>query len=221
MTNTTLKNPWHNLPKKSPYILPEDLELIQHHRHFSNLRLDALPGQIIGGLDTAEVVFLLLNPGFNENDVAVDIKLPGFIEDNQSNHLDPYNSPFLYFNKGYELTGGYKWWTRILKPLIQADVPVTTLRNKIMTIEYFPYHSKDWKDLPRIPSQQFAFDLVHEAIDRNKIIVIRSPKRWIEAVPELAEYPYVTFRSQLNVSVSPKNIGEENFNNIKSRIIGK
>lgn len=221
MTNAVLENPWHNLPTEPPYILPEDAELIQSHRNFSNLRLDAVPGQIIGGLDTAEVVFLLLNPGFNENDVTVDIKLPGFIDDNQRNHIDPYNSPFLYFNKGYEVTGGYKWWTRILNPLIQEGITEATLRNKIIAIEYFPYHSKDWKDLPRIPSQQFAFDLVREAINRNKVIIIRSPKRWVEAVPELAEYPYMTFRSQLNVSVSPKNIGEENFNTIKSRIIGE
>ncbi len=217
MTNTTSRNPWQNL--KPIYVLPEDLAAIAHHRNYSNLRLDALPSQVIGGLDKAEVVFLLLNPGFNEKDVSVDLTLPHFVEANRRNHTDPFGSPFYYFGSGLEVTGGYIWWARILKPLIKAGVTEATLRDKIMAIEYFPYHSKDWKDLPSVPSQQYAFELVREAMSRNKTIIIRSPKRWLEAIPELAAYPYVTFNSQLNVTVSPKNLGEDNFNKVAEKLL--
>lgn len=219
MTNTTSENPWHNL--KSLYILPEDFAAIAHHRNYSNLRLDALPSQVIGGLDRAEVIFLLLNPGFSEDDITVDLQLPHFIAANRLNHIDPYGSPFYYFNGDLERTAGYKWWKRVLNPLIQRGVTEAMLREKIMTIEYFPYHSKDWKDLPQVPSQQVAFDLVREAIKRKKTLIVRSPQRWLDAIPELATYPYVTFNSNLNVTVSPKNVGEANFDNIKNLIMGE
>ena len=216
MSNIASQNPWQKL--EPPYILPEDLAVIACHRNYSNLRLDALPSQFIGGLDKAEVVFLLLNPGFNEKDVTVDPNLPQFVKANRRNHTDPYGSPFYYFDGGFEQTAGYEWWSMKLAPLLKAGATESILRDKIMVIEYFPYHSKDWKSLPRIPSQQFAFDLAREAMKRNKIIIVRSLSRWLKAVPELANYPHMTFRSSMNVIVSPGNLGEENFSAILSKL---
>ena len=108
----------------------------------------------------------------------------------------------------------------MLKELFRAGATEAMLRDKIMAIEYFPYHSKSWKDLPSVPSQQFAFDLVREAIKRGKTIVVRSPKRWIEAVPELALYPYITFKNPRIANVTPNNLGIMYFNIIKSLILG-
>lgn len=219
MTNITPENPWFNL--KPLYVLPEDFAVLAGHRNYSNLRLDALPSQVIGGLDRSEVIFLLLNPGFSEDDITVDLQIPHFVEANRLNHIDPYGSPFYYFNGDLERTGGYKWWKRILNPLIKAGITETMLKEKIMAIEYFPYHSKDWKNLPRVPSQQVAFNLVCEAMKRKKMLIVRSPQRWLEAIPELATYPYVTFSSNLNVTVSAKNVGEVNFSRIKNLIMGE
>ncbi len=221
MTNITSISPWHSL--KPLYVLPEDLAAIAHHRNYSNLRLDTLPDQVIGGLDKAEVVFLLLNPGFNDKDITVNLKLPQFIDANRRNLTDPYGSPFYYFGGDLEQTGGYVWWSRILNPLIKAGVTETMLRNKIMAIEYFPYHSKYWKDLPQVPSQQVAFNLVRDAIERGKTIVImRGKDKWLNAVEKLADYEKVIFHpNPRNVSISPKNLGELNFNNIKSLIVGE
>lgn len=147
--------------------------------------------------------------------------MPEFIEANRNNRNDPYSSPFYYFGGGLEQTGGYIWWKRILKPLLQAGVAEDALRQKIMLIEYFPYHSKTYKALPLVPSQQFAFDLVRQAIEREKTIVImRAEPLWLAdaAVPELAHYPYMTLNSKLNITVSPKNIGEKNFSIILSKL---
>lgn len=200
--------------------MPADFAAIVYHRNYFNLRLDTLPDQIIGGLDNAEVVFLLLNPGFDETDITVNMAMPDFVEANQRNSIDPYTSPFYYFEGGLEETGGYKWWSKILKPLFKAGVTESILRDKIMAIEYFPYHSKNYKDLPIVPSQQFAFDLVSEAIKRQKTIVImRSPKLWLAAVPDLELYPYMTLNSWLNIMVSPKNLGEANFSTILSKLM--
>lgn len=220
MTDPLLQSPWHNLPTEPPYILPEDLEFIRHHRNFSNLRLDTLPGQFAGGLDTAEVVFLVLNPGYDERDTTLNLQLPKFLEANRNNHTDPYSSLFYYFNDGLETTSGYEWWARKLKPLIASGVSEDMLRKKIMLVEYFPYHSTRYKHItPSLPSQQFAFNLVYEATKRNKIIIVmRSKKLWLKAVPELASYPYMTLNSPQNVVISPKNLGEANFNSLVSKL---
>lgn len=220
MTNTTSQNPWHDL--KPLYVLPEDFAAIVHHRNYSNLRLDTLPDQVIGGLDKAEVVFLLLNPGFDDKDITVNLTLPHFIKANRRNMTDPFGSPFYYFGGDLEQTGGYEWWSRILKPLVKAGVTEAALRDKIMAIEYFPYHSKDWKHLPQVPSQQHAFDLVNEAIRRRKTIVImRSKDLWFGAVPSLESYTNkMIIKNPRNPSVSPANLGEENFNTIMNRLTG-
>ena len=216
LAKSDIGSPWHNL--KPLHVLPEDFAAIAHHRNYSNLRLDTLPDQFIGGLDNAEVIFLLLNPGFDETDIKINLGLPNFIQANIRNLTDPYGSPFYYFGSGLEQTGGYKWWRRILGPLLRAGITEDTLRHRIMAIEYFPYHSKTYKDLPLVPSQQYAFDVVREAIKRNKTLVIRSPDRWVAAVPELATYPYMTFKAPRNPSVSPNNLGVENFNTILARL---
>jgi hypothetical protein len=223
MTNTIQESPWHHLPIEPSYILPEDLAVIAHHRNYSNLRLDMMPGQFIGGLDNAEVVFLLLNPGFNEGDITTDLQLPGFADDIHGNHTDPYGSAFYVFNKGYEHTEIYKWWTRILNPLVEVGVDIPTLRTKVMTIEYFPYHSVSYKNLPLVPSQQVAFDLVNEAIERGKIIVImRSKDLWYGAIPALEDYENkMIIKNPRAPYVSPNNLGETNFNIIMNRIIGE
>ena len=221
MTNTTPQNPWQNL--KPLYVLPEDLAAIVHHKNYSNLRLDTLPDQAIGGLDKAKIIFLLLNPGFDDKDISVNMTLPHFVEANRRNLTDPFGSPFYYFGSDLEQTGGYEWWSRILNPLLQDGITEVMLREKIMAIEYFPYHSKTYKDLPIVPSQQVAFNLVGEAIKRKKTIVImRGKSYWTNAVSELAAYENtIVHPNPRNVSISPKNIGKANFNKIKNLIIGE
>lgn len=214
ISNTfTLDNPWLNLPQIAPYILPEDLAVIKSHKNFIGLRLDTLPEPLVGGLDNAQVIFLALNPGFTDSDVEVNMQLPEFIEGCRTNLHNPFTSPFYYFNGGLEATGGYKWWSARLKPLIQAGVSLETLRDKIMMVEYFPYHSINYKHINAYtPSQLYSFEIVREAARRNKtIIIMRSKSLWLQAVPELANHNYMTLSSAQNVVISPKNLGELNF----------
>ena len=221
MTNTTSQNPWQNL--KPLYVLPEDFAAIAHHKNYSNLRLDTLPDQVIGGLDKAEVVFLLLNPGFEDKDITVNLTLPHFVEANRRNLTDPFRSPFYYFDGDLEQTGGYAWWRRILNRLIEAGITESMLREKIMAIEYFPYHSISYKDLPIVPSQQVAFALVNEAIVRGKTIVImRSKDLWYGAVPALEGYENkMIIKNPRAPYVSPKNLGDSNFEKVKKLLIGE
>jgi hypothetical protein len=221
MTSNDAHNPWSKLPTVSPYILPTDKPNIDVHRHAnSELRLDTLPEPFVGGLNHAEVIFLALNPGFRESDVTVNMASREFIKANRHNQSDPYTSPFYYFSGGLEETGGYWWWKKQLKPLIQAGVTEDMIRDKIMLIEYLPYHSENASKIGNlnVPSQAFSFGLVREAIQRKKLIVMmRSPKLWLEAVPEL-ESNYIAPHSWLNVMISPRNMGEANFNAILKKL---
>ncbi len=215
------ENPWIKLPTKEPYILEEDSNVIESHKNFIGLRLDTLPEPLVGGLDNAKVIFLALNPGFTDSDVDINMKLARFINGCRTNLNDPYKSDFYYFAGGLEETGGYKWWSAKLKPLIQQGITEEVLKKKIMMIEYFPYHSVNYKHIGRYtPSQLYSFELVREAIRKNKTIVImRSRNLWIEAVPELADYSYMTLSSAQNVVISPKNIGELNFKVLISELL--
>ena len=207
-----MNSPWHDLPTSAPYILPSDLARIEKHSNFPNLRLDTVPEQVVGGLNKAEIVFLALNPGFAESDLSINLNLPDYLDDNRRNLIDPHDSPFYFFSEGHAQTGGYLWWAQKLKPIIQSGVSTATLREKIMLIEYFPYHSVSWDTLPTIPSQKFAFNLVNEAIDRNKIIILmRARKLWFEAVPKLDGYKnYLELNSALNVTISRNNLDNKN-----------
>jgi len=87
-------------------------------------------------------------------------------------------------------------------------------------IQFFPYHSKKYKPIPKkilqnnnfeeyLPSQEYNFQLVREAIHRNAIIVIpRAVKIWEKAIPELKSYQqkYST-NSYGNIILSEKNLG--------------
>ncbi|MGQ0635625.1 MAG: GxxExxY protein [Planctomycetaceae bacterium] len=75
--------------------------------------------------------------------------------------------------------------------------------------QYFPYHTDAYSSAtPDLPSQQFGFALVRSAIERGAVFVIlRSIKKWISAVPELAAYGRrFTVRNPRHVSVSPRNV---------------
>lgn len=212
MIENLSNSPWSKLPETAPYILPEDLSVIEQHKNFTGLRLDTYPEPLVGGLDNAKIVFLALNPGFTDDDVKVNLHLPEFIDGCRSNISNPFTSLFYYFESGLEATGGYRWWTTKLKPLIQAGISISILKDKIMMIEYFPYHSVNYRHINTFtPSQLYSFEIVREAIRRKKtIIIMRSRALWTEAVPELATYPYLELNSAQNVTVSRTNLDNKN-----------
>jgi hypothetical protein len=91
----------------------------------------------------------------------------------------------------------------------------------IFNVEYFPYHSEKYKPIKKIlPSQEYSFSLVREAMNNKKIIIImRSEKLWHEAIPELKNYSYkYLLHSFLNVVVSPNNLGKSEFEVVINRL---
>ena len=212
-----MDNPWVNLPKIEPYILREDLPNISlfNQKAGTDHRIvtDILPEPFLGNITDAKVILLNLNPGFSEKDLFWH-KQQGFISENKKDLLHESNPPFYLLNTNFRDSGGFIWWHAHLKQFISLfglDVVAKTF----MCIEFFPYHSKKYKWMTTIPSQQYSFYLVREAMKRTlPIIIMRGKKLWLESIPELSAYPYSSLNSAQNVSVSKGNLPEEAYEKI-------
>jgi len=208
-----MDNPWLDLPKKAPFIASCDVEALKDPEYkLDDLRFDAFPEPYGGNLDTAKVVCLVLNPGFEEADVTTNFDNPYWVREVRANLEHKTELPFLYLSPGVQNTGGYKWWTAKTKPLERAGVTRNDLLLGLMMIEFFPYHSVRYRHNKHyIPSQQYQFHLVREAIRLGKtLIIMRARNVWTEAVPELAAYPYLELNNPRNVSISRTNLDNKN-----------
>jgi hypothetical protein len=86
-------------------------------------------------------------------------------------------------------------------------VGLETVARDILCVEFFPYHSHKHSQAPRLPSQDYTLSLVQAAIDRDAVVVVlRSVRRWTEAVPALANYKRrFILQSAQNVTISLRN----------------
>jgi hypothetical protein len=208
-----MNNPWLDLPKQAPFTLPCDDEVLNSPKYkLDGLRFDAFPEPYSGNINTAKVVCLLLNPGFEEADVTTNFNNPYWVNEIRANLEHKTESPFLYLSPKVQETGGYRWWTARLKPLENAGVTRDELAQGLMMVEFFPYHSVSYKHNKQyIPSQQYQFHLVREAIRLGKtIIIMRAKEKWFTAVPELTDYSYLELSSPQNVSISKVNLDNKN-----------
>jgi hypothetical protein len=134
----------------------------------------------------------MLNPGFSEQDIR-DQTAPVFSAAVRSALALEPTARFWPLLPGLEGSSAAHWWKPRLAPLVAALGPdgAEVVRTHMSDIEYFPYHSVNWRSPPRLPSQDFAFGLVQRAIDRGAVIVVmRGWKRWCAAVPGLSDYPH-------------------------------
>lgn len=198
VTNTVrlqpMKNPWSALPEKSPYVLASDAALIEAFNARSTERhkfdISLLPEPFFGSL-AASVVVLNLNPGWSPDDAAVHAK-PEFCRMSRlslQHQLLPY--PFLHLQPDGD-TPGSRWWRHRTRELAE-DVGFQAVARGLACVQYAPYHSKEYtQSSPLLPSQEYGFALVRQAMARNaEIVVMRSHSLWVGAIPELATYGHV------------------------------
>jgi len=206
---TTIANPWLELPTSAPYVLPEDGAAIEAFNRTAQTAtrydLTLLPEPFLGRTD-APVVVLCLNPGWSP-DGPIGHKEPNFIRRSRENLLHAESAyPFHLLDPALH-PPGHRWWGNKLRRPIE-EVGLETVANKVLCVEYFPYHSDQFSGrTPSVPSQEYGFALVRDAIARDAVIVVmRSLTRWLAAVPELASYSRrYGLRSVQNVTISPKN----------------
>jgi len=71
-----------------------------------------------------------------------------------------------------------------------------------------------------LPSQQYSFHLVRQAIKKKKVIIFqRSKKIWTSALQELLSYPTFELRSHRAPYLSRRNLGNEAFEKV-TNILG-
>lgn len=197
------ENPWVDLPQGFPRVLEDDLQIIndfnEQYENYQNyiFQTHLLPEPFFGDKD-APIYLLTLNPGYaGENDDLLHNR-EDFIEAvTYTQQHKNQNYPFYYFDPRFEESPGAKWWRQRCASLINdlGDNGLQKVARGLFCVELFPYHSKEFKKIPKkissdpLFSRQYSIDLVYQAIEAGKyIIIMRSYKGWCKAVPKLKEY---------------------------------
>ncbi|MCA1792253.1 MAG: hypothetical protein LC667_21125 [Thioalkalivibrio sp.] len=206
-----IENPWKGLPDSRPYVLPEDASAIERFNARASalwrIELDAIPEPFLGRPE-APVVLLNLNPGFSEDDLTWHEE-PTFKEQSLRNLT--HRSEWLFYLLDPSLNApGCIWWRKRLRRLIEAT-SLEAVSNGVLCVELFPYHSCRFAHSRLgLPSQEYGYALVREAMKRNAIVVsLRGWRPWLEAVPELEGYgTCFRLRNVQNVTLTAGNCPE-------------
>jgi hypothetical protein len=211
-----MQNPWADLPNSAPYVLASDSDAVRNFNRSASdrcspdlhIHLELLPEPFIGS-PNACVVLLNLNPVFSENDIYAHGH-PLFIASCRANlEHAPSQYPFYLLDPNVHSPGG-DWWAKRLGHVIRATSQ-TKVASNVACIEYLGYHSRRFSHQQvRVPSMEYGFELVRQAISRDALILImRSEKLWKAAVPELADHRRLfSLRNPRNVTISPRNCPE-------------
>ncbi len=216
-------NPWTDLPTTAPFVAPVDAEYVARYnatvrKPEHKLHTNMMPVAYLGGLESAAVVFLVLNPGYSELD---ELRGDDYRDEIRNNLQNPHtHKNFVHMDEKLrvlpngDVDAGYIWWTQRTRQLAES---CGDLRGRIMTLEWFPYPSQRFKQPKEIfPSQRFTFDLLRQAIQQGKMIVImRCARLWYDAVPELETYPNkLELSNPQSVYISQNNIKNNRFPDI-------
>lgn len=222
-------NPWLKLSSKPPYILKEDKDIIakfnkkanSYHKIFINLLAEPYCGDPF----KAKIILLQLNPGVDnpigyedDKDDFVCELFPRYKKDILKSIWHKENKyPFFELNPEYRLLGGFRYWSKKFSPFIKSKEDYARIANRACVIEFFPYHSRNYRYLGRtLECQKYNFKLVEMAIKRRAIIILmRGKNQWLPNVPKLKQYKYITLKSSRNVILSKANLGK-NFNSVKN-----
>jgi hypothetical protein len=213
--NARMHNPWLALPNSAPYVLPEDAPFLPTGISVDDpgyLQLAVPPHPFAGCPELSRVVLLLLNPGFDGSDVTHyndDPVYRGMVHGTFGFTNEP---PMWCLDRRIAYTGAYKWLFKITRRLSE-ECGLEALQSKLMQVQYLAYKSRTYRHLSAtLPSQHFGFSLVKDAIrDGKEIVVMRSRKLWLDAVPELESYPYIEVRNPRSPYLSERNLPEGGF----------
>ena len=194
-----LETPWAELPAGPPFVLPCDAALVtafndkerQRRSDCERLQLELLPEPYIGRPD-APIVLLKSHAGYRPNDSRLmdDENARKIVRRNLLHQ--PLAYPFYVLDPALAWTDQAIWWRRKIRHVIAVSDERTVAEN-VLSIAAFPYRSFRNPALPGLlPSQDYAFALVEQAIDRNALILMGNTVRfWYDAVPRLQGYPHL------------------------------
>ena len=160
------------------------------------------------GREDAPVVALTLNPGKSADDKSLHADSQ-FLKDAWGSLSHSLRPPFLHLMDQHADTPGGKWWRQKWGPVIE-EVGIKPVRDSLLCIQYFPYHSEKFGSRSlRVESQTYSFELLRRAIERGaEVVVMRSWSLWSNRVKELLEYKFLhKVNSWQNPTISVKNLG--------------
>lgn len=231
-----MENPWKKFMNKldnDNLVLEEEKLIISEFnltaKEEYKIHTNIAPAPFMGNFENAEIVILMLNPGFDEKEEERYFysKYKNYwINEIQRKKSSKYS----LFCLEEEYCQYSDYWLKKLTPLIDVSSR-EKVSEKICKIQFFPYHSKKYKKIPVkllkkfnfnkfLPSQLYNFKIVRNAMERNAIIIIpRAKKQWFEAINGLSEYSNLYFtNSYQNIILSEKNLGKMTFEIIKEKL---
>jgi hypothetical protein len=228
-----MTNPWIEIDVdgSGPYVLESDRDGLasaekiidrrgEAFRQEYGYRTQLYPDPFTGTPDAPVVVFTL-NPGYTDEEKAERWRPKGCTGSDDWWHTksdvmrECYRAnlrharlqyPLFFLDPRLRGSPGGVYYRQQFRSLIElyGDRRVA---ERVVVVEYFPYHSKSFNDIARVPSQGYAIHLIRSAIERKaKIVVLRAKAALQAAVPELRDYPIITANSKQNATISAKNI---------------
>jgi hypothetical protein len=219
------KNPWVGFKFSDSMLHPDDADSVEFHNRSSKsdyqFLLHLAPEPWIGNLH-GNLLVLYSNPGATQDNLnkVFQPKHHEVMEKSISNLNQEITSfPHFHFDPELKDTEGGKWFRSKYRWLIEETSDRAVSEN-LITCELAPYHSVKWK-VPRrkLPTQEFTYEIIRNAMSRGAVILLaRTPKIWLENLPELENYPKVFRPNSINASISPKNY-PGNFDKIINSVI--
>lgn len=211
-----MNNPWLQLPTEPPFVLAEDAPyLIDNRDELTRLQLHVPPHPFAGCPARSRVLLLLLNPGYDGTDVT-DYEQDAVYRRMIHGTFDFTNEPPMWcLDERIAHTGAFKWLSRITRRLAQ-ECGLSQLQQHLMQVQYIAYKSRSYRhNRQLLPSQHFSFQLVREAMAAGKeIVIMRSRRRWLEAIPELAHYQCIEVKIPRAPYLTPNNLPEGCFDRL-------
>jgi hypothetical protein len=213
-----MQNPWLMLAPEPPYVLDTDHDIITSYNKKAEaehrIDLALIPEPFIGSPQTATVVVLNLNPGLDEKDIDAHqhLSFKAALFRNLRHELQEY--PFYPLNPEFSRTPCAVWWGAHTRRLLER-VDAQAVAQKLLVIEWFPYHSRKGNKLPGKPlceSQQYSFALLKEMLERCFVIGMRGKTRWKEIDKRIEEVPFA--QNPRSCHISPANFGEDIFDRV-------
>jgi hypothetical protein len=164
------------------------------------LHLSLLPVPYVGDLVKAELVILLLNPGFDYSDYWAETMVPDFrsrLIETTHQSLASREYPFWALDPSFCWHTGFMWWERRLREVIQQIAAskfggsykdaLRDLSGKLACVELIPYHSASFRDhrlIEHLPSVMHAKNFVLKTllpeakVGKRTLIVTRRAGDW-------------------------------------------
>lgn len=189
-----MKNPWLEITKDNKVLSCDNDKILKLH---NEIKVTDYPEPFIGNPES-EIYFLSANPGRNDYELQENLltdydTFSRIILENLE-HKSNRKYPFYYLNPQMKNLGGYDYWIKCIKPILNQGIKAEILAKNFFSVELIGYHSKGFPrklfyGKNKLPSIDYSKFLVKKAMEEGKFILLaRSVRNWFNLIPELRNY---------------------------------